>query len=132
MTRRIPMNIRVTVVGDRPSSKNTSPDIAFYGTRSMDTLAEWLFWIGLHKYQVIFINSHEDSLLDAIENHVAAGNVIVACGNNASSRLAKRGIEHFKLPHPSGRNRKLNDRNFIDSELEKCKTYLRGKDETGN
>lgn len=114
-------------VGDRPSPKNTNPSIAFYGTRSMDTLAGWLFWLGLNKRHVLFINSHEQDLLTAIEVHSNLGGVVVALGNNASSRLNKLQIPHFKLPHPSGRNRKLNDKKFIDSELKKCKDYLKEK-----
>ena len=121
------MGDKVMFVGDRPSPKNTNPSVAFYGTKSMDTLAGWLFWLGLNKKQVLFINSHEQDLLVAIEVHSNLGGTVVALGNNASDRLDKIGVPHFKLPHPSGRNRKLNDKKFIDSELEKCKNYLRGK-----
>ena len=53
--------------------------------------------------------------------------LFVALGNNASERLSDMDIEHFKLPHPSPRNRKLNDQKFIDSELEKCYRYIKDR-----
>jgi hypothetical protein len=119
------MTIKTVFVGDRPSPKNTNPALAFHGTKSMDTLAGWLFWLGLRKNEVILINSHEPHLMDAILSHHYFGYKIIALGNNASSRLDAMEIPHFKLPHPSGRNRKLNDTKFVDSELEKCKNYLK-------
>lgn len=49
---------------------------------------------------------------------------IIALGNYSSKVLKSFGIEHFKLPHPSGLNRKLNDNEFIDQELKSCIHYL--------
>ena len=34
-------------------------------------------------------------------------------------------LPYFKLPHPSGRNFKLNDKKFIDSKLKECETWLK-------
>lgn len=49
---------------------------------------------------------------------------IVALGGFASKVLDKLGVEHFKLPHPSPRNRLLNDKEFERSELERCREYI--------
>jgi len=56
----------------------------------------------------------------------SSGDVYVALGNNASRALY--GIPHFKLPHPSPKNRKLNDKEFIASELQKCYSYLKERE----
>jgi len=48
--------------------------------------------------------------------------IIVALGNNASKALGS--IPHFKLPHPSGRNRQINDNKFINNKLQDCRRYI--------
>ena len=50
----------------------------------------------------------------------------VALGNVASGALRRLGLDHFKLPHPSGRNRLLNDPSFIREQLEACRAYVNG------
>jgi hypothetical protein len=49
---------------------------------------------------------------------------VVALGNEASRALDQLGVSHFKLPHPSGRNRQINDKAFISKKLEECKRYI--------
>lgn len=49
---------------------------------------------------------------------------VIALGGFASQVLHKLGVEHFKLPHPSGRNRLLNDRNYEAEQLKLCREYL--------
>lgn len=58
-------------------------------------------------------------------NEVRCYNIIIGLGNHVSSVLEKEGIEHFKIPHPSPLNRKLNDRNYEKQVLEHCKEYLK-------
>lgn len=117
-------------VGDEPSRLNKDPNVAFIGSRSYPRLSEW---IKLFMPDVpVAVNSNTVELLEQIATWHENGATIVALGNKASSRLKKLGIEHFKLPHPSPRNRLLNNPNFIDSELKKCKNYLRGKSDVHN
>lgn len=120
----------VLFVGDRPSRLNKDPEVAFIGSRSEKVLKNWIDF--LNPKEASLINSHTSILMLRIEVYSNLGDTVVALGNVASQRLTKAGIPHFKLPHPSGRNRKLNNKKFIDSELKKCQTYLRGKNETGN
>ena len=48
---------------------------------------------------------------------------IVALGNVASNALNKIGLKHFKMPHPSGLNRQLNNKEFMNDRLNKLSTY---------
>ena len=48
---------------------------------------------------------------------------VIALGNVASEALTKINVDHFKLPHPSGLNRKLNDKKYVTQLLKECKEY---------
>lgn len=54
---------------------------------------------------------------------------VVALGNFPHACLKKIGVEHFTLPHPSYRNRKLNDPDFEERVLEECRRYVHGDTE---
>lgn len=110
-------------VGDEPSKLNTDPEVAFVGSKSMPNLQKWIDFLDPEDPRIT--NSHTDALVEAVALAYFRGATVVALGNKASERLKKRNIEHFRLPHPSPKNRVLNDKNFIDSELEKCKNYLK-------
>lgn len=116
---------KVLFVGDKPSAKNLDPELAFVGTLSHKTLMQWVGELDCSgDYRVL--NSHTNVLINDIFFTWVAGYEVVALGNNASSRLTKAGITHFKLPHPSPKNRQLNKANFIKKELIKAKQYLKG------
>lgn len=51
---------------------------------------------------------------------------IITLGNFASDALKRLNIKHFKLPHPSPRNRMLNDKNFEKLILTRCKEFIHG------
>lgn len=115
--------IEVLFVGDEPSKDNHDPEIAFIGTKSYKVLLEW--WKRLGQIGIAVENSHNSKSLKAIRYYYGLDYKVVALGNNASKRLSKMNIQHFKLPHPSPRNRKLNDKEYIDSELAKCYLYIK-------
>jgi len=50
---------------------------------------------------------------------------IICFGNNAS--LAMEDVPHFKMPHPSGRNRQINNKEFIDKKINEARKFLEGK-----
>lgn len=62
------------------------------------------------------------SLNTAIKkNHIK----VIALGNEAKKYLLKASIEEFfVLPHPSGRNRLLNDKKFVEKTLAQCQNYI--------
>ena len=49
---------------------------------------------------------------------------VIALGNVASNSLKKLNIDHFKMPHPSGLNRQLNDKEFEKKKIKECYNYL--------
>lgn len=62
--------------------------------------------------------------LDDLNERVRQYKKLVSLGKFPSGILAKIGRPHFVMPHPSGLNRLLNDREYEISMLTKCKEYL--------
>lgn len=124
----------IIFVGDRPSSKMKPGAKPFQGAACEQRLYKWIKEVlpPPHRtnweYPAFKIYNAVDK---DIEYWLGAGISktgvkFVALGNNASKFLNLFSLDHFKLPHPSGRNRKLNDQSYIDSELKKCYLYLKG------
>lgn len=110
-------------VGDKPSSKNISPDIPFVGASCYKRFVEWIGYFDLDYYTVYNFSMYCDEGIK-IEKLQQAGFAIVALGLEASKRLNRFGIEHFTLPHPSGLNRKINDPEAIQNALSDCQEYI--------
>ena len=51
---------------------------------------------------------------------------VVALGGFPSRALTELGIDHHVLPHPSGLNRNLNDKDYEKAQVKKCKEYIYG------
>lgn len=116
------MGIKVLVVGDKPSSKNTSKYVPFVGTKSYTRLREWLNIIDpLRKYSFHITNSYRQSELDYIDSWKGP---IIVLGKLAEKRVQKMDKDFLKLPHPSGLNRLNNRKDYINQELEKVKNVL--------
>jgi hypothetical protein len=49
---------------------------------------------------------------------------VLALGNFASAALEQLSIPHFRLPHPSPLNRKLNDPQYEKAVIRECYNYL--------
>lgn len=111
----------VLFIGDRPSKFNAIAGQAFIGTQSYKVLQKWAVALDLKDFAML--NSEEVDLPHIIRFY-STGNQLVALGNKASKVLQQLGFNHFKLPHPSGRNRQLNDGIFVTQKLKECKQYL--------
>lgn len=118
-------------IGDKPGSKNKDPRVPFVGTKSYKTLLEWIYLLDIDIHNVKLYNSSEPDTEERIKHQIFITEVnsgidwrIIALGKNASKFMDKIEIEYFELPHPSGLNRKLNDKKYIDSLLKECKKWL--------
>lgn len=121
----------ILFVGDKPSPKMKLGATPFEGAACEARLKEWLANLGLshHAYQSnsYFIINQVEIEQSPLLLTICKGTGIVALGNVASKRLTSMNIPHFKLPHPSGRNRQINDKTFIASKLDECKKYIEEK-----
>jgi hypothetical protein len=112
----------IVFVGSNPST--ASPDASSFhpGTRSRRVVDEWISQTG-YNIKPIFLNVSDTptsgnqpfkvtdlhlSML-AIKLGQYADCAVVALGKLADEALKKCHIYHITLPHPSGRNRLLND-----------------------
>lgn len=129
--------MRLLIVGQNPSKKNTYNNTPFIGTKSGINLTVWLEKINLHITQCPMINCSDDvdckfNKKDIIKAAFKIGgemvntnpDKILTLGNIAHKILARCRIDHFALPHPSGRNRKLNDKQWLDNQLKLAKEYI--------
>lgn len=112
--------IKVAFIGDEPSPLNVHFDIPFVGARCFNTIMEWINTLSPDYY--ICLNSHTPREMDKIHVLAEQGFKLVALGEKASKRLGN--LPHFKLPHPSGLNRQMNDKKQLALNLIACKNYM--------
>lgn len=129
--------MKVLVVGQNPSRYNLDPKIAFKGTKSFDTIQEWMEQMSVSSDGYILVNAfiRINQKYNKREIELAAFRLdkytkmfnpekVIALGKMASKALKKAGIDHFELPHPSGRNRKLNDVEWLQEQLFEAREYI--------
>lgn len=117
--------IKVVFVGDKPSVLNVSEDIPFVGAACFKRLITWIKKLQPDYY--LALNSETERELRDIELLVANDFKVIALGVHAAIRLRDRGIKHFTIPHPSGRNVRNNDLVAIEARLEEACRYLKGE-----
>lgn len=112
-------------VGDEPSKLNTDHNKAFVGAKCNKRLDKWISYLGLNEKQTLKINS-KDTVDLALIKYAASdkNNNVVALGNLAAKRLKMADILFYKIDHPSGLNRKLNDKAYEKKMLDDCKEWL--------
>lgn len=121
---------RVLVVGQSPGPKFDAPVITHGSTTGR--LYEWLKRLELRR--VSFVNACPDqggalycnADLDFLTVCYALGDygAVITLGRTAAAAIEELRIDHFRLPHPSGRNRQLNDPEFVKEKLKRCRGYL--------
>jgi hypothetical protein len=111
--------LKVIVFGLSPSTKGGK-------SKSLTKLKLWLDYIDLQyvSFDNIFWTPGETVNAKWIEEISKNYDKIVALGVATGSVLSCLGIDHYTLPHPSGLNRKLNDSEYVNQKLNKCKEYL--------
>ena len=116
------MGYKVLFVGDKPSKKNKDPEVAFIGTQSYKTLLKWMDVLDVEDFAMV--NRTSPMFVQKVMMYKNEGYNIVALGKEAHMALLNIGVGHYGLPHPSGRNRWLNDKTKIQGYLKACKEYL--------
>jgi hypothetical protein len=115
--------MRALLIGDTPSKHNICPTIAFHGTKSWRVLQTWLVELGIAK--PMLANS-TDIDIDAKLEYAEVGRLpIIVLGRAAEKRIKALGVCcYYALPHPSGLNRKLNNKQWLADELGRCGAWL--------
>lgn len=113
----------ILIIGQNPAHRTGNRY-----TPTISRLNDWMTLLGVRHWS--FINSSQAKIarsdnIDWETLELARGYTkVLALGNFASSALAKLSIPHFRLPHPSPLNRKLNDPEYTKNVLRECYNYL--------
>lgn len=112
----------IIFVGDEHNTKNFQKKIAFVGSKSYKKLLDWVYQLDLQTNQVDFVNQcNIDDATELMHDHIK----IVALGNKAARHCDRLGLQFFKMPHPSGCNRILNDKVIEKKLLQECYKWIR-------
>ena len=120
--------MKILVVGMNPSKKGRVGDKE---NPSIKKLHEWMTHLGVLHFSFSNVNDSTQHLplskvdYDRLQQLVDGYDKILALGGYASSALNRIDTRHFKMPHPSGLNRQLNDKSFVKSMLKDCRKYLK-------
>jgi hypothetical protein len=120
--------MKIIVVGMNPARARNSKKTA------LTRLYNWMDQLDLG--YVSFTNLHADPEWnfdlktvdkDFLQKQVEGYDKIIALGGLVSNYLAKYlRVDHIKMPHPSYRNRSLNDPQFEHEQIVKCRNYIYG------
>ena len=117
-------------LADRPAKGNLSESVPLVGTSSYKTLLNWCADMDVDVTRMKMFNQSDKPFegLSGVSLNLAIkkGHIkVIALGGEAKKYLLKAGIEEFfVLPHPSPKNRLLNDQKFVDKTLTQCKDYI--------
>lgn len=127
----------ILFVGSNPSNASTC-DAAFHGSaRSSQILSEWTKDIKAVKVHINVINNTTENnrplsmseikgalpRLSSDIDHIKATK-IVALGKTAAKALGRLGMNFYEMPHPSGRNRLLNDPKYVEQKVKGLIEYV--------
>lgn len=120
-----PRPVRILILGMNPSScqKNTK-------NSTLRRLWDWADQIGLgiFSFSNVVLQTgkvHKNMVdRDVISYYGKIYDKIITLGNFPSEILTELNINHFKLPHPSGLNRLINDKEYIFVKLENCREFI--------
>jgi uracil-DNA glycosylase len=126
--------MNVVFVASNPSVKSSDTACMNVATRSRIILNGWIEEI---EANVRFVNVCDDrteknrpltvseikSCLKSLEIKLQDCDKIVTLGNTASKAVSMLGLKHLKVPHPSPKNRLLNDKKFVEEIKEKIRDF---------
>lgn len=128
--------LKILFIGSNPSHRASSTEAFTEDTVSGRILRSWIEGIeGTILFDNI-VSSVTENNRPLNENEKALAQVsllerineihpdrIVALGKAASGVLTKLGLKHLEMPHPSGLNRKLNDKAYTAAKIEELVRY---------
>lgn len=125
----------VLFIGDRPNPrKNRSMDVPFVGTKSYLVLLEWFYRMDVDVNQVSIVNSHDVNGQITFAAPISIFDLsktrFILLGKAAEEAWDTWWIgslnppKAFKLPHPSGLNRELNDVKKLSTLLTRCREFI--------
>lgn len=122
------------IIGLAPSTKNEDPMVPFKGTKSWDRLQRWIKAANIRSYSIGNLFHHVlqsppsmEELRQAalkLKEYCRYSDGVVALGVDVSRALKAAGIEHYRMPHPSGRNRQFNHKDYEAAILIKFKNWV--------
>jgi uracil-DNA glycosylase len=130
------------LVGSNPTLENAKDAngnyLPFKGTKSAAVIKEWVSKLGFDFSKVFLTNayphptpknkapaSREFKKYSPQLFQVCQGHLAIALGEVASAALNLAKVPHLSLPHPSGRNRKLNDPKYLEKKIKDVKKQLK-------
>lgn len=70
------------------------------------------------------IRANLQSLKMKLDLCIDNGFKIVTLGRTAEKAVKMLGMDHYSMPHPSGLNRQLNDKKFVEEKINGLKVFL--------
>lgn len=139
--------IEIFIVGSNPSNKSPGLHAFDKSTKSRKTIDKWFEDYCDFKYHLSFSNvfnrktqnnvqptkKHIDDYIytkRALFKGLSKDKCIVAVGKTAQYALDQMGVEHFKMPHPSGLNRFWNDPEASEAKIKEMMEYIKQANET--
>lgn len=128
----------ILFIGSNPSVRSVNTHAFDLSTRSGRILASWIRDIDdpVHFLNVSDIPTPNNRPLTKAEIVVALPSLksriesvgpvhLVALGKVAAKALTMLGLKFYAMEHPSGMNRKLNDKSFVTQMLAEFKQYIK-------
>lgn len=93
----------------------------FEGAACEKRVKEWIATITEGDYYEIYNSDTKNDLEIVHLKYLLDPRIrVVALGKKAATRLEKLDISHFCLPHPSGRNRRINNGLLVQTAIYQC------------
>lgn len=134
----MPNDLTILFIGSNPSIKAASTEAFTEDTVSGRILRGWIQGIeGTILFDNIVsqitennrpLNQNEMALAQvSLSERIKQINPdrIIALGKSAAKVLGKLGLKYLEMPHPSGLNRKLNDKEYTASMVNTLRSYCK-------
>jgi uracil-DNA glycosylase len=129
--------MKVVFVGSNPS-QSSSTTLPFWGdTNSDKVLFSWIKVLpNTNDYRLCNVKdiktednkpltlSQIKESLPELKSKIGSATKIVALGKTAAKALTLLHVDFYEMPHPSGRNRKLNDKKYVEEKIKGLLEYL--------